>query len=206
VDQAVSPTTPEREDENKGGLLRNTSGNCLDTHRNPTVIDCEIAFPDFVLSDEGTENEKGRVDLACLEQDGEEVRLVFWEAKHFSNNELRADLRSASKVPPVRVQIKKYQTFLSSHSEAVVDSYKRVVKNLVAIQSMGAVRPLSPLISDVATGKRRLVLGEQPKVGLIIFGFDEAQRDHEPWKEHLKRLTGNISPFRALGDAKHLKL
>jgi hypothetical protein len=33
VDQAVSPTTPEREDENKGGLLRNTSGNCLDTHR-----------------------------------------------------------------------------------------------------------------------------------------------------------------------------
>jgi hypothetical protein len=37
VDQAVSPTTPEREDENKGGLLRNTSGNCLDTHRHVCV-------------------------------------------------------------------------------------------------------------------------------------------------------------------------
>jgi hypothetical protein len=33
---------------------------------------------------------------------------------------------------------------------------------------MGWKRHLAPLINDVGTGKRQLVLGAEPKVGLII--------------------------------------
>ncbi len=173
---------------------------------NPAVIDCEIAFPGFVLPDDGTENDKGRVDLACLEQDAEEVRLVFWEAKHYSNKELRADLQSDDKMPPVCDQVEKYQKYLSAHRDIVVDSYTNVAKNLVAIQAMHPDRPLSPLIFDVGTGKRRLVIDKKPRVGLVIFGFNKAEREHKAWKEHLKRLTDNIRPFKAVGDAKKIKL
>jgi len=173
---------------------------------NPSVIDCEIAFPGFVLADNGTEDKKGRVDLASLEQDGEHIQLVFWEAKHYSNKGLRADLRSDDKIPPVRDQVEKYQKYLSAHRDTILDSYTMVTKNLVAIQSMGAVRRLSSSIVDVGTGKRSLVLDKTPKVGLIIFGFNEAEREHMAWKEHLKRLTDNISPFKAVGESKQIKL
>jgi hypothetical protein len=79
---------------------------------------------------------------------------------------------------------------------------------LVALQAMRANRELSPLIIDVGTGKRCLVLDEDPKIGLMIFGFDEAQRDHARWTKHLVRLRDNLSPSPvvAVGNAKDVKL
>jgi hypothetical protein len=50
--------------------------------RNPSVIDCEIAFARSMSpGDGGGKNAAPRVDLASLERDGNDVRLVFWEAK-----------------------------------------------------------------------------------------------------------------------------
>jgi len=174
--------------------------------RNDSVIDREIAFPGFVSSDAGSENESGQVDLACVERDGQDVRLVFWEAKHYSNKELRADLRAEDELPPVCGQVKKYQAYLSAHREAVLGGYTAVARNLVALRDMKWVRPLSPLIVEVGTGKRCLVLDDEPKVGLIIFGFDKAGKEHGPWKEHLRRLEAKIHPVYAVGDAKGVRL
>lgn len=71
--------------------------------RNPEVIDCEIAFPGAVSEGGGTPDKRApRVDLASLETDGEDARLVFWEAKDFSNGELRAD----AGLPPVCDQVR----------------------------------------------------------------------------------------------------
>jgi hypothetical protein len=175
---------------------------------NPSVVDCEIAFSQFISLDDGTTNERGRVDFACFEAFGEEdARLVFWEAKHFSNAELRADLKSEDAKPPVIAQMKKYQAYLAAYGAEVVDSYARMAKNWVAIADMGAKRSVSPLIREVGLGKRRLILGEEPKVRLVIFGFDAAQRNDKAWQEHLARLKKNLEhDVLPVGNAKAIAL
>jgi hypothetical protein len=171
--------------------------------RNSGIIDVEIAFPGKVsLDDGGRDKQAPRIDIAAFETHGDEARLVFWEAKHYSNGELRAEIGP----PRVLRQVKIYRKYLSENRKAVEDSYTKVAENLVSIANMGWKRQLSPLINDVGTGKRRLTLGAEPKVGLIIFGFDSAQRDHPGWKGHLERLKGEINDIRSTGDAKGIRL
>jgi hypothetical protein len=170
---------------------------------NHAVIDCEISFPDRITLGNGKVVNAPRVDLASLERVGSDARLVFWEAKHFSNHELRA---ADKQVPPVCYQVKGYQKYLSANREDVVKSYKKVARNLVAIDAMRPKSKLSPLIAEVGIDERRLTLDEEPKVGLIIFGFDIGQRDHRIWQDHLKGLKAHICPVLAVGNAKELRL
>jgi hypothetical protein len=166
---------------------------------NPEVIDCEIAFGG---------NKKGapRADIATLEQgNGGDAHLVFWEAKHYSNPELRAE---DGRPIPVCDQVRRYKEYLFDidHRKAVVTSYKRVAENLVAIRDMGMQRPLSSLITEVGMGKRLLTLDPETKVGLIIFGFDQAEKVHPGWKHHLERLKSEIKPVVDVGSAKGIRL
>jgi hypothetical protein len=161
----------------------------------------------------GCEQLDGASDVGCILKLGldearstDTARLVFWEAKHFSNPELRA---AGEKWAPVCYQVEGYQNYLSDNRDAIVESYKKVVENLMAIRRMRWKRSLSPLIDEVNTRKRQLTLGERdekPKVGLIIFGFDMGQRDHPIWQDHLKTLKANIADVRAAGDAKVIKI
>jgi len=172
--------------------------------RNPMVIDCEIAFPgvDEPIQD-GDKKGAPRIDLACVEPYGDHARLVFWEAKHYSNGELRA---AGEQPPPVCGQIATYRNYLSAHREVIVDSYTRVARNLLDISKMGSGRPISPLIAGIGSGTRRLDLGDEPKVGLIIFGYDEGQRVHPGWQDQLKKLKKEVAWVRAVGDAKQIRL
>jgi len=172
--------------------------------RNSAVIDVEITIPGKVsLDDGGKDKQLPRADLASLEPDGDKkALLVFWEAKHYSNGELRA----AGDYIPVLRQVRIYEKVLSEHRRELEESYKRVAENLVSIKEMGWKRALSTLINDVAIGKRKLTLGEDPKVRLIIFGFDIAQREDDGWKGHLKRLKEGISNVLPKGDAKGITL
>ncbi len=165
---------------------------------NPQVIDCEIAFP----TDDGPGKGAPRVDLLSLEPDG---GLVFWEAKDFTNRDLRA--RDEEDLP-VCEQIAGYRQYLLQHHEAIEESYKQVVENLVAIDKMRhEPRRLSRLITEVADTRQHPMLGAEPKVGLVIFGFDKAQRDDPHWKKHhLERLKKAFKPVIAAGDAKDARL
>lgn len=173
---------------------------------NPDVIDCEIAFPGIISPHDGGPDETaGRVDLLSLQQDRDTVRLVFWEAKHYSNPELRA---KDGRAVPVCDQVKRYKKYLcdNDNRKAVADSYTKVAANLVAIRDMGLRRPLSPLITEVGTGKRSLTLDPEPRVGLVIFGFDQAEKVYPDWKRHLGRLKHEVAPVVAGGDAKNIRL
>lgn len=173
---------------------------------NPTVIDCEVAFPGTMPSwDGGPDKRNPRVDLAAVEEDGNDVRLVFWEAKHFNNPELRA----ADGRAPVLRQVEVYRKYVTEHRDAIVQSYAKVAENLVHIRNMGWNRSISPLIADVATGDRKLSLGETPRVGLIIFGFDLGQKKEKGWNAHLDELRKAMAPLGqvlAVGDAKGINL
>lgn len=182
------------------------------------VIDCEIAFGDDADSktapsvDSADAHAKGgrsgapRVDLATVEPEGDRgARLVFWEAKHFDNPELRA---RPDRPVPVWNQVKTYREYISGHRDQVVCSYKKVAANLVAINSMRREpdRRLSQLIVEVAAHKRQLTLSAEPKVGLVIFGFDKAEKDDPVWRRHLERLKSEVKAVVVEGDAKHIQL
>ena len=62
---------------------------------------------------------------------------------------------------------------------------------------------------EVAAGRKKLVMGDSPKVGLVIFDFDTAQRDGKVWsEEQLKRLQDNLGKPNVIarGDPENLKL
>lgn len=171
--------------------------------RNAGVIDCEIAFPGTIsLDDGGDDRHAPRIDIAALESYGDQARLVFWEAKHYSNGELRAE----DGLAPVLRQVRIYKKYLSENQVAIERSYTRTAENLLSISNMGWKRKLSPLIADVATAKRKVTLGAEPAVGLVIFGFDSAQRDHAAWRTHRERLEKEIAHVRFAGDAKNIHL
>lgn len=172
--------------------------------RNGNILDVEITFPGKVSRGNGGGDKTGpRVDFASVERDGDHARLVFWEAKTYQNSELRAN---PPRKPSVLEQIDIYRKYLADHRDEVERSYTEMAKNLVAIKAMGWQRSLSPLIQEIAAGKRRLSLEAEPKIGLLIFGFDAAQRDSESWKNHLDRLREEIPDIRLNGDAKSIVL
>jgi hypothetical protein len=167
------------------------------------VIDCEIAFgydddktaPSVDPPSQtdaparGVRSGAPRADLATLEPEGDGgAHLVFWEAKHFDNSELRA---RAGRPVPIWNQVKAYREYISGHRDQIMCSYTKVAANLVAIDLMRQepYRRLSPLIGEVAANTRKLTLGKVPKVGLVIFGFDKAERDDLYWKADLARLA-----------------
>jgi hypothetical protein len=172
---------------------------------NPHLIDREIGFSDTVTASGGEPNkETNLIDLLTLESDGDVVRLVFWEAKHFSN----AELRPVGPIIPVCEQIKRYRNCISRHRNEIEVCYRRVAENLAAMQKLGWKRELSPLVKDVAEG-RALTLGrkdEEPKVGLVIFDFTSLERDTDIWQAHLAGLKSEIKHVMARGNPKAIKL
>ncbi|MFD1304111.1 hypothetical protein [Methylobacterium marchantiae] len=182
----------------------------------PHVIDVEIAFgaiapPTAEDSQDGliaaAEEEAGkapqaplsptaggtdRIDVAALEEQDGEVCIVFHEAKHFANPELRA---SAGETPRVAEQIDRYRRTLTHHADAIGRSYHDVCQALARIYAMRqrvqtdttGSAPLHPLISRVANSSTPPTVDPEPR--LVVFGFDKDQRDGTIWQGHLKRLT-----------------
>jgi hypothetical protein len=171
--------------------------------RNPNIVDVEIVFP----ATEGADSGKlPRADIATFERHGPAARLVFWEAKLFQNSELRAH---SSSEPPVLAQVAKYKKEVALQRDTILESYRKVASNLVAIAEMGAERRfLDPLIRDVAEGRVELTLGDPPDVGVVIYDFDAAQRDDAGWRAHLSRIEAAVGKVRvkAAGDPKHIRL
>jgi len=172
---------------------------------NSHLIDREIGFSDIVTAPGGgSDKETNLIDLLTLELEGEAVKLVFWEAKHFSNPELRP----LGPIVPVCEQIKRYKQCVNRHREEIEACCRRVAQNLVELGKMGWKRQLSPLVKEVAEG-RPLTLGrdeEEPKVGLVIFDFTSLERDAGNWQTHLARLKSEIKHVIARGKVKDIKL
>lgn len=164
---------------------------------NNNVVDVEIAMQaGDVLDDEVLP----RADIAAFEKDKQGIRLVLWEAKTFYNKELRMTGKKN-----VADQIKKYKKVVQALRPSIIKSYECVAGNLLSISNMsGGRRKLSDEIREVADGKE-LKIREPADVGLIVFGFDAAQRNKWPLKGRLKAEFGE-SRFKHRGTAKGLKI
>ncbi len=133
--------------------------------KNKNVIDVEIQIP----------GAKGRIDFAALQRIKGEIKIVFFEAKLYSNGELR---RPASH-PRVLTQIEKYNENLSKRCSEIEESYAHVAKNIVEMN--GWNRRRDDIFSEAASGN----LSVDPEVRLAIFGFDDPQRNAAIGKDGL---------------------
>ncbi len=157
------------------------------------VIDTEITFDHEEQDQQKTTQ---RIDIACFEEVESSIRLRFWEAKLYGNGEI---WRSKDNVVD---QVTRYRDKLQERRDDVLESYHLVASNLVEIAKWSdGHRKLGGLVEEVAEKKRPIVLDETPFVGLIIFEFDEAQKDSPRWSKLAAKL-----PLIARGDPKGMKL
>lgn len=183
---------------------------------NPNVIDTEVAFSkeaevkiDTEVAFSGESGvKKGpsapRIDLACLEEVEGSIRLRFWEAKLYTNGDIKAD---GVMVAPVVEQVSGYRALVEKHRKEIVKSYREVARNLVEmVRWVDSPRKVGDLVKRVADGEA-LVIDEPPIVGLIIYGYDDAQKKSKRWNAHIEKLSKEAyMPVRHKGDAKNIRL
>lgn len=155
---------------------------------NLNVIDVEIAF--------GTENEQSgakvaeRIDFAALRLESQGPEVVFYEAKTFSNGDLRA---VGERSPRVVSQLKRYRDFLRDSESEVINSYRKVCGNLVSLSGVRereGISSMRDLLADIESGKRPLKIN--PNVRLVVFGYDRDQANGSIWKPHREKLETHL--------------
>jgi hypothetical protein len=153
---------------------------------NPNVIDVEVTF-----GIEGRDTEAAatrRIDFAALRPAGDGAEICFFEAKDFTNKELRA---GGLDTPPVLNQIAGYHTLLLQHAPDVCRSYRTVCGNLAGL--LGVRERYATALDSMrrlAAGETSLVVNEA--VRLVVFGFDADQKDGDGWRKHNTKLADTL--------------
>jgi hypothetical protein len=124
----------------------------------PQVVDIEIGF-EGELKQNASKKSVPRIDMAAITDNG---TLVFFEAKLFSNSEIRSQ-----KTPKVVRQLEKYQKILSQKGSEIVTAYQEQLSIY------------SQLKGEFFKNRSRKInnLSIQPHARLIITDFDALQRD-----------------------------
>ena len=127
-------------------------------NKNYCILDVEITF--------GKEEEfqKRSIDFLAVEKNKEgTAQLVFYEAKHCKNSEIKAIDK-----PKVFHQIEKYENALndSNHIKEIFESYKTIFNNIIALDL-----PIKEkLISIIGETFENVEIDKKPR--LIIFDYD----------------------------------
>jgi hypothetical protein len=164
---------------------------------NPNIVDVEIALAG---GREGSDRQSAkRIDFAAIQPRDNGLQLVFFEAKHFANLELRA---SGEAIPSVIRQIRGYEKLLSDHQADIEKTYRIVCENLCKLHGVR---------EEVKALAERVVSGTPFSVNLlprlVIFGFDDDQKNGKVWSVHRAKLedgTNGLGAGRVLlrGSAK----
>jgi hypothetical protein len=140
--------------------------------RVPIVIDMEAAFND-VSQDDNPEllgeakTKSGRIDLVVVTP---ECKLVFVEAKLYSNSEIRS-----TTFPLVCEQLSDYHSWLKSNSTEILSAYRQLLMCYQVLHGSffskrRNAQPLAAVLADLG----KLSVDLIPR--LLIFGFDEKQK------------------------------
>ena len=149
---------------------------------NHNVLDVEIAFGSSKTDEDSAS--APRIDISALQGSSREARIVFFEAKQFSNGDLRAQ---SSRTPDVIDQIETYRNLLSENKNLIVESYRRICGNLCSLTGIEyRYRKHIAIIEGVSNRSIDLDVDTDPV--LLVFGFDEDQRTGRIWKSHRERL------------------
>ena len=162
------------------------------------VLDTEVG-----LSSESIDSAK-YVDFAALEEDGKKIRIVFYEAKRFSDGRISA---KGEADPPVICQIKDYEHLLEANREALICSYHRVCRNLAGLKGLtrGKYQTRQEMLQAIADEPKTLCIDTKPR--LVVFGYDRDQQKGK-WKEYREKLEKKLGKCRVLskGSPRNIKL
>ena len=159
---------------------------------NWNVVDVEVAFS--AGSDDESEKSAPRVDFAVLQRRHRHVEIVFFEAKDFTNSELRA---KGVADPKVFGQIETYGGLLRERHDEVVASYRRVCENLLNLRGLCKRHPQRhELLKGIVDGSTPLKVNTEPR--LVVFGFDADQSAGKVWKRHRDKLRDRLGKERVL--------
>jgi len=138
------------------------------------ILDVEVTF--------GREENFGKrsIDYLAVEKANNKISLVFYEAKHFDNSEIRA-----REIPKVFEQIEKYEMVLKDplHKIEILNSYKTIYKNVLAL-NLNNKGKLTELIGG---NIESIEINNEPR--LIIFEIDKSKMD-DPHIQKLKQKFG----------------
>ena len=174
-----------------GGVEKEGIQKILNSNNN--IVDLEIALTQKALQAEEDINKDTakRIDFAAIHEVGHnQFELVFFEAKHYSNKELRAKGDALPKV--IETQIPTYEKLLADYEEDILKSYQTVCKNLIDIAPH---RKFSKAINAIANGAEFRV---NLKPRLVIFGFDDDQKKGALFNSRIRKLTGFMGKKRIL--------
>jgi hypothetical protein len=124
----------------------------------PQIVDIEIGF-EGELKQNASKKSVPRIDMAAITDKG---TLVFFEAKLFSNSEIRS-----KETPKVVSQLQKYQKILSQKGNEIISAYQEQL-NIYAQLKGEFFENRSRKISNLSL---------HPHARLIITDFDASQRE-----------------------------
>ncbi|KQU17584.1 hypothetical protein ASG63_08720 [Methylobacterium sp. Leaf94] len=156
------------------------------TLNHPEVIDVEMALPANAAVSPTDTRVANRMDIVALERNAAgTASLAFYEAKLFSNGELRARTFK----PRVLQQLDRYRSYVSAPDRRaqVLAAYKEACALHVEFARMRGAT-ISPLVAEVTAGGA-LEMDAEPR--LIIFGNRPEQvAAGASWHQHAKALEG----------------
>jgi hypothetical protein len=125
----------------------------------------------------------------------EKYFFAFFEAKDYSNNDLKAQ---DGTTPAVVQQIRQYESKLERQKREIAPAYQQSIcaaHQLSGANILGNATPLSNL--------NQLQVDTQPR--LVVFGFDADQKRGEHFKRHMAGLVKELGAHRVLlkGDPKN---
>ena len=184
----------ERADKHKG-----PEKTCVDQliASNSSIIDVEMGLPAS-----GDRKTARRMDCVALENEGDGIRIVFWEAKMIDDPRLRSE-----SIPEVLCQLNVYHKYLADndHATCVENAYKTLCRLLKEMHEMAAQFPgrpaLDPLVIAAAMDGSKLTVDPTPR--LVIFGGEQYTKKGN-WEFHLQRLQAAGIPCLVLADEPYL--
>lgn len=145
---------------------------------NINIIDVEIAF---TKEKEEKRDSTKRVDFAAIRKlHNNDYEIVFYEAKLFDSNELRA-----TKTPSVIQQIFNYDKLIEKNRENIIESYIKVKDNFLQMTGF------SKKHKDFMRNVKNLDVNKRTK--LVIYGFDLDQKHGQVWEIHKDKLHDKLS-------------
>lgn len=173
VEAAQSYAKPKRP-----GRIGEKQGIAAILGHNAHVIDVEMALPQ-------AQSSADRIDIVALEKDDETLKIVFYEAKAFSNRSLRA----ANLFPKVLAQLERYENWIVSADRVgqIIPAYRETCRLLIKFNEMryaNTDRPVPPVHPFVAqAAEKGSILEVDPEPRLIVFGYRPDERGGS-WRRH----------------------
>jgi len=160
----------------------------------PNIIDVEVAFSDLGDSNEDDDappeepidsksRHNPRIDFVAAQEDGKRLKLVFFEAKYFTNPELKS-----GGDPRVFKQIAKYEKLLKKSEKVVREAYKLHCADILNSICVPQGSNRRQLLKMVSTGE--VIVNTKPH--LVVFGFDEDKKAGPAWKKHKEKLLDHF--------------